>query len=226
MHTNVSIFVSTTNDGTMRLTDDMPRDDEKIVIENRRRFLEKHGVQPEQTVRVQLDYQSKDFCRYSTVAQQAGGEGIIRNGRIADGVATRQKNLALFLPLADCVGAVLYDPRHEVLMLSHLGRHNLEQNGGQKSVEYMAEQFGTLPQDIEVWCSPAAGRANYPLLAFDNKSLAEVAQDQLIAAGVQSENIELSLIDTTAHSDYFSHSQFLKGNQSIDGRFAVVAMMK
>jgi len=35
----------------------------------------------------------------------------------------------------------------------------------------------------------------------------------------------VSEIDTSTSKNYFSYSQFLKGNETIPGRFAVVAMM-
>lgn len=196
------------------------------VDESRRVFLEKHGSSPENTVLVQLNYDSSDFCRYDVVDKSAAGEGIVRDGRIADGLATKEKGLALFLPLADCIGAVLFDPEHEAVMLTHLGRHNIMQNGGRKSVEFMVKQFSTNPAQLEVWFSPSAGAENYPLFTFENKGMGEVAAQQFAAAGVQPGNIEQSTIDTTKDERYFSHSEFLKGNRSMDGRFTVIAMMQ
>lgn len=197
-----------------------------IADENRRKFLEMNNVSPEKSVLVQLSYNSDDFCRYDVVDALATGEGITRDGRVADGLATQAKNLALFLPLADCIGAVLYDPDYQALMLSHLGRHNLEQNGGQKSVEFMRQAFGTNPARLEVYFSPSAGAENYPLFDFDNKSLAEVAINQLCAGGARRENIKLSPVDTTTNENYFSHSEYKKGHRKTDGRFAIMAMMQ
>ena len=111
-------------------------------------------------------------------------------------------------------------------MVTHLGRHNLEQHGGQKSVEFMMKKFNTSPGKLEIHFSPSAGRENYPLFSFGGKSLAEVAVEQLTAAGVRSETIELSLIDTTIDERYFSHSQYLKGRRPSDGRFAIISWLK
>lgn len=221
MTAEVKLAISTVSDGTMK----RGGADANEVDKNRRVFLEKHGLSPEKSVLVQLDYDSDDFCRYDIVDETAAGEGMIRDGRIADALATQTKNLGLFLPLADCVGVVLYDPEHQALMLTHLGRHNLELNGGQKSVEFMTEQFGTVPADIEATFSPSAGGENYPLFAFDGKSLAAVAVQQLVAAGVKEDNIATSPIDTTKDETYFSHSEFLKGHRESAGRFAIVAKL-
>ncbi len=199
--------------------------DSTVVDSNRRQFLESEGASLEHSILVQLDYNSDDFCRYDVIDETAVGEGMTRDGRIADGLATQAKNLALFLPLADCIGVVLYDPEHEALMLTHLGRHNLEQRGGEKSVKFMMAQFATNPSKLEVHFSPSAGKANYPVFRFGGQSLAEVALAQLGAAGVNRSNITLSPIDTTIDERYFSHSEFLKGDRPSDGRFAVVTWL-
>ena len=221
MNSQVKIAVSTVNDGSMKRNGG----DVDQIDNNRRKFLVRHETTLEDTTLVQLDYNSDDFCRYNVVDELAKGEGMTRDGRIADGLATKTPGVTLFLPLADCIGVVLYDPEHEALMVTHLGRHNLQQHGGEKSVEFMKEQFGTDPAKLEIWFSPSAGGENYPLFAFENKSLAEVASEQLLRAGVVKDHIELSSIDTTKDTEYFSHSEFLKGNRPIDGRFTMAATL-
>lgn len=219
----LTIAVSTVHDGTMKRVNAMQLDE---VKENWRKFLEVHNTSLERSILLQFDYDHSSFCHYEAVDESAAGEGILRDGRLADGLATQTKNLALFLRLGDCIGAVLYDSEHEAVMLSHLGRHNLEQNGGQKSVEFMRQAFGTNPARLEVYFSPSAGAENYPLFDFDNKSLAEVAINQLCAGGARRENIKLSPVDTTTSENYFSHSEYKKGHRKTDGRFAIMAMMQ
>lgn len=221
MNSRVKIAASTASDGSIRRS----HDSQAIIHEATIPFLKKHHVSEDRTVLVRLDYNSDDFCRYDVVDETAAGEGMTRDGRVADGLATQTKNLALFLPLADCIGMVLYDPGSEALMLTHLGRHNLEQNGGQRSVEFMSERFGTRPESLEVFLGPSAGHENYPLFAFDGRSLADVATEQLRAVGITKRNIEISPIDTTKDLAYFSHSEFLKGHRETDGRFAIAAML-
>jgi copper oxidase (laccase) domain-containing protein len=156
------------------------------------------------------------------------GKGIVPGTDIEvyDALMTTQPGIALFLPLADCVGAILYDPTKKVLMVSHLGRHNIEQQGALKSVEYMKDNAGVEPNNLKVWLSPSAGKENYPLFAFDNKSQQDVVLEQLKEAGVSAANIETANVDTTTSEDYFSHSQYLKDNSKPNGRFAIVAMLK
>lgn len=198
-----------------------------IVDKQREKFLKKIGVTPDDTILVQLVYEGDDYCRYHEVNHTDSGAGISYPAQlVSDGLLTRTPGLTLFLPLADCIGVVLYDPTTHSLMLSHLGRHNLEQKGGQKSVEFMCEKTGASAENIEVWLSPAAGQENYPLFSFNNRGMHEVAKEQLVDAGIQEGHITTSPIDTTKDLDFYSHSEFLKGHRSEDGRFTVVAMLK
>lgn len=142
-----------------------------------------------------------------------------------DTIAAPDNNHASFLPLADCICAVFHDPNRNIIMVSHLGRHDLEQFGGTSSVEYLIKQLNIDPKNLKVWLSPSAGKESYPLFAFENKSLAEVAFEQITNTGVLPENIEVSLIDSSKNEEYYSHSEFLKGNRNDDGRFAIVAVM-
>ena len=42
----------------------------------------------------------------------------------ADALVTESPNVGLMLPIADCVGTVIYDPVQRRLALVHLGRHS------------------------------------------------------------------------------------------------------
>lgn len=221
---NVSILVSKVTDGTMKIADAAETYE---VHQHRIRFLERNNLNPKDTTWVRVSHDDQDYCHYLEVFDKDRGDGIVyKSTIIADALVTKQPGHALFLPLADCIGAIIHDPVNNILMFSHLGRQSLEQNGGEKSVRFLVEQYGTNPHDLEVWLSPAAGKQNYPLYTFENQGLHEVTITQLTAAGVPKENIEASPIDTTTDNDYFSHSQFLKGNRETDGRFAIVAVLR
>ncbi len=215
---------STVTDGSMKVGESSyPQD----ILAHRERFLSHNGITIDQTILVPLTYGGDNYRRYFVVDERHKGEGITTPATMeADGLVTKTKGIALFLPLADCIGTVLYDPKTESLMVTHLGRHNLEQYGGRTSIEYMVDTCGSNPSDITAWLSPAAGSDNYPLFAFDDRSMHDVALEQLRQAGVRAENITASSVDTTTDNNYYSHSEFLKGHRDTDGRFVVVAMMK
>lgn len=214
---------STVADGSMK----SPDQNYRTVLPARQKFLKKHTIKTTDTTLVQVTYETDDFCRYYTLTDEDRGDGMTRAPTFAaDALVVTNPDHALFLPLADCIGAVIHDPSKSILMLSHLGRQNLEQMGGTKCIEYLIDKHGCDPKDLTVWLSPAAGRAAYPLYAFDNRSLHDITQEQLTAAGVSSKNMTVSPIDSATNTDYFSHSQFLKGNRDTDGRHAVVAVSR
>lgn len=220
---NLYTAISTVADGSMKSTDRSYAS----VLPARKAFLDKHGISPDDTTLVQLVYEGDDYCRYRTLTDEDKGDGITRSASIvADALVVNRPDHALFLPLADCIGAVIHDPTKNVLMLSHLGRHNLEQNGGSACIEYLVRKHAVNPADLTVWLSPAAGSEQYPLYTFDNRSLHDVAIEQLVTTGIYPSNIAPSPINSAADQNYFSHSQYLKGNRPTEGRFTVVALLR
>lgn len=192
----------------------------------RRAFLHEHGIQPDDTTLLNVTYETDDFCRYVTLTDEDRGDGIVEIATIeADALVVTEPGHAILLPLADCLGAVIHDPLQSILMVAHLGRHSLEQVGGTNCIDYLVAHHDVNPSTLKVWFSPSAGAELYPLFAFDNRSLQNVAAEQLVAAGVLRSNIALSPIDSSTDENYFSHSQYLKGNRVEDGRFAIVAAL-
>lgn len=222
---SIVVGVSSVDDGNMRFA----FGDEDETRQNRIDFLRQLDIDPTQATLLQVSYEdTTDFTRYRVVDDENQGEGMLApiSDLHADALIVTRPDHALFLPLADCIGAVIYDPESQVMMVSHLGRHSVEADGAYKSVQYLEQEFGSVPADLKIWLSPAVGSDNYPLFAFNNRSLQEVVCEQLERAGVGLEQIEASDIDTSEDDNYFSHSEYLAGNQMTDGRFAIVAMMR
>lgn len=218
---NLTVRISSVADGSMRGSDAPSAQS----IENYTRFLNMAGVAPEQTVRQGITYTGDDYCRYY-LADETNMGLQSQQPIFADGIVVKRSEQAIFLPLADCTGAVFYDSTKKILMVSHLGRHSTEQHGAKASVIFMGTEFGCLPRDIIVWLSPSPNGIDYPLWQRDNQSFSDANYADLIAAGIRPENIEVSSVDTITNSDYYSHSEFLKGKQPTDGRYAIVATMR
>lgn len=219
---SVIVAVSSVDDGNMKLG--VGQD----AALHRQRFLEANHISMDQATPLSLTYDRPDYADYRVVASNEQGKGMYHQEDIpvADALVATQPGHALFLTLADCCGVVLYDPVKDNLMLSHVGRHSAEVDGGMRSVKFLQEKCGSDPADLKVWLSPAVGKAAYPILKKDSKGLHEVIFEQLLQVGVQHENIEVSPIDTALDPNYFSHSQWKAGRAAGgDGRFAVVAMM-
>ncbi len=218
------VAVSSVEDGSMNFRGN----DSDLIRGNRTYFLGKAGIDPLNATLLQVSFDDGDnFKRYQEVSEDDMGEGILAPDStvIADAIVTVRPNRALFLPLGDCIGAVIYDPQNQILMLSHLGRHSLEQFGGRGSIEFLVKEYGSQPEDVLIWFSPSVGKTTYPMRQFSGKSLKEVALEQVLMTGVDINKLEVSTVDTAENQNYYSHSQFLTGNPDRNGRFAVVAMM-
>ncbi len=221
---NLTTVISKVSDGNMLDSSDKLN---KNIINNRRIFLEKNNIDIDQATRISTIYEGSDYRRYREVSNKDKGAGMY-NGNVvtADALVTKKSNHALFLPIADCIGAVIFDPIKQILMLSHLGRHAIEQNGGLESIRFLENKYGCKSDDLLIFLTPAPGKDVYPLFAFENRSLKSVVVEQLQSAGVLLSHIKDNPSDTSKDSEYFSHSEFLKGNRKEDGRFAVVAMIR
>jgi copper oxidase (laccase) domain-containing protein len=218
------VAVSSIEDGNMKFG----RGDDGQTFHNRIKFFNSFNLDIKCATLVQVAYDTDDFTRYSMVDDGAAGEGMLRpvSSRIADALVTNTLGQALFLPLADCAGVVLHDPHSHAVMVSHIGRHSAEADGGRRSVEYITTHTGSATSDLKVWISPSVGSASYPLRAFGGQRLSKVISDQLKSAGVMEANIEVSPVDVATDTRYYSHSQFLQKNRNFDGRFAILASLK
>lgn len=165
----------------------------------------------------------KDFTNFYEITDENLSEYVITNPEekipVSDGLITKCSNVGILLPLADCLGIVVFDEEYHVLGLLHSGRQNVEQYGPGKFIEYFVENFNSNPEKLKVYFSPHA--LNYQIFKFDNKLLSEVAKEQLIVAGVLSENIMDYKIDTVDNTNLPSHS-----SGDTTQRFAIVTKQK
>lgn len=227
---SVTVVTSTVADGSMLNRYDYL---DTPVIENRKAFFKKHDIPFENATRVNptthtraLVLHETDWLQYKETGLNERGDGMDNAAiTIADALVTTEIGHALLLPIADCVGAVLYDPKHSVLAVAHLGRHSLEQNGAHEIVRYLAQKHESNPGDLQVWLTPAPSKANYPIWALDNKGMKEVTFEQLDAAGVLESNITDNTAESDTDTNYYSYSEFLKGNRTENGDYAIVAVM-
>jgi len=228
--TGIIILTSTVADGSMYNRKDFF---DQTVINNRTTYLKKNNLSINHATRLHPNANERaatpglvDWCTYTEVGELQQGDGMSDDAiAAADALVTTQKGQPLFLPVADCVGAAFYDPQHGVLMVSHLGRHSLEQQGAIRSVQYLKEHYDANPSELLVWLTPAPNKETFPIWALDNKGMKEVTFEQLTTAGITLEHITDNPADTVTDLNYFSYSEFLKGNRTEDGDYALVAVM-
>lgn len=155
----------------------------------------------------------------------------------ADGLFTKQAGVGLFLPVADCIVTVLYDPKRRLLAQLHMGRHSTLTHLLSRTVARFVS-LGAQPGNILVWMAPAATKASYVLDYFEHEhdvswqgyvekkpggyylDLQGYNRAALIREGVAPEHITISSIDTMQDARYFSHAR-----GDVSGRFAGIAMM-
>jgi len=217
------VATSTVADGSMYNRNDHFDPD---VFQNREKFLSVHGITTTQTSRVRVNYDRTNFCEFIEAKKEDEGGGMHGHDiAIADALITKNTQHALFLPIADCIGAVLYDPILKVLAVAHLGRHSLEQQGGFNLVTHLKRTYGSDPATLRVCLTPAPSKDNYKIWKLDNKGMKEAVFEQLRAAGILQENITDNPAESDKDPNYFSYSAFLKGNLGKNGNYAIVAMM-
>ncbi len=224
--------VSSRNDGTML---DRTLDDRHAphAVDNRRTFCKKIGINYDHCVYQIITYGpdvTYDMIQRVDVPDTKGVH--------ADVLYTEMPGVGLFLPVADCVGTILYDPTCRALALAHIGRHASLANTLSKTIAYFL-RHGSNANDIHIWMAPSVKKGSYRMEYFDAadtpewRSYCEKKPDGYyldllgynthlaVLSGIPRDQIVCSDIDTATNPQYYSHSQ---GDAA--GRFAVVAMLR
>lgn len=220
---------STIADGNMNFKES----DEKEVISNRAKFLEKNGIAYADHVTMTCNHGETITLITSHHLSPLQSEVLV----------TQQKNIALFLLTADCLPVSLYDPVTQTIALAHISRKTLVQKLVQKTVSFLYEELGVEPQNLEVYIGPHIKKESYafalPLqeqsAALENcieikDGLAYVDLEraccaQLIERGIQAENIAISEIDTGTSRNHFSYYRMKKNREQDTPRMATTLML-
>ena len=232
---DLQVAVSSKSDGTM-LNRTLGTHDYSTLF-NRKRWLSTLGTSYDHTVYQKIVYEPT--CSYEEIAEvDSSSVSKITSGVVADALFTKENKVGLFLPVADCVATVIYDPAEKFLAMAHFGRHSTLSNLLPNLLSYFARN-GSDMKNLIVWMSPSAQKKSYRLDYFkyetkddwrdfyDKKSdgyyldLSGYNRQKLIESGIQPSNVFVSEVDTVTNDNYFSH---LAGETS--GRVAVFAMMR
>ena len=212
----VEMGVSDIRDGNMRF---FGEGNEAEVIKRQERLGGVIGLNGDKVARLRTIYDGRDEYTFYDEISENISEFAIRNYEkdipVTDGLVTRKKDVGLLLPLADCVGVVVFDEKKRILGLLHAGRHNGEQYGPEKFVKFLRDYLGGEPIDLNVYFSPCA--QNYQIYEKKKKKMSDAVFEQLVRAGVLAENIDNPGTDTVTNDDYPSCS-----NGDLKTRFAIV----
>ena len=216
-NSKVDVIISENQDGNMRFFEG----NEQEIIQNQARLGESVGLSNHNIARLKTIYDDrKNFTEYFEITRENIKAYSIQNPEkgipTSDGIITKESEIGLLLPLADCLGIVVFDG--ENLGLLHAGRHNIEQDGPKKFIEYFVEKLGSKPENIKVYFSPYS--INYHINKL-NKKLGTAAKEQLLAAGVSLDNVLDAEEDTVEETNLPSHS-----SGDTRKRFAILAKIK
>lgn len=129
----------------------------------------------------------------------------------ADALITQRDNLFLMIKHADCQAAILFDPVTKTLATVHAGWRGLVQEIYKKTIQKMKNAFQINPKDLIVAIAPSLGvkhsefinyKTEFPKTFWKHQTspfyfdLRNIAQEQLLDAGIQEEHLEISPIDT------------------------------
>ena len=198
------------------------------VISNRKLLASELGIHLSDFV----FQQQKHTRNVSAVISSDGGKGSVdyETGLEAnDSMITSEKGICLMVICGDCVPLLFFDPVKKVIGAAHSGWRGTAKRIAEHTIENMHENYGCNPKDILVGIGPSIGPESYEvddvvLKEFSKtfKNTKEFFQpktehgkymldlwkanvNQLIEAGVQSKNIEVSGISTfTNNKDFFS----------------------
>ena len=212
---NIKIAFSTIDDGNMRV---FSTEDEAKIIDNQSKLGINIGLNKESIARIHTTYDTRtDYTRYFEITPESLSGFTITAPEstipVSDGLYTKITGVGLLLPIADCLGIVVYDPKTGTLGLIHSGRQNLEQDGAAKFIEKLKTK-GINPDDLKVYFSPCAKNYNIEKL---NQTIPWAARVQLLKTGINPENIEESDITTVTDPRFPSNSA---GDKTT--RFAIV----
>ncbi|MBE5897116.1 MAG: peptidoglycan editing factor PgeF [Lachnospiraceae bacterium] len=203
-------------------------DDENAVMENYRRLA------------VEIGCDIGDFvCTDQThttnvirVGKYDRGNGVTRPKPYTDvdGLVTNEPGVVLSTFYADCVPLYFVDPVNKAIGLSHSGWRGTVHRMGQATLEKMAAEFGTKPEDVIAAIGPSICQDCYEvsedvaeefarefggaaeILSYGNApgkyqlNLWRANEIVLAEAGVKKENIVTTNICTCCNSDVlFSH---------------------
>ncbi|MDM5264498.1 peptidoglycan editing factor PgeF [Sulfurovum sp. XTW-4] len=187
------------------------------------------------------DQTHSDNIKIITQKETKGWKSLSDAIEDCDALITDLKGVMLNILTADCVPILLYDEKKEVVAAVHAGWKGTKAQIASKTVQKMVETYGSDPKDIIAGVAPSIGRCCYEVgeevaAHFSNMpegftpkgekymlDLPLINKQQLLDAGLQEKNIEMSHVCTACHVERFFSYRKEKG---CSGRFMSMISMK
>ncbi|MCY4115561.1 MAG: peptidoglycan editing factor PgeF [Caldilineaceae bacterium] len=212
-------------------------DKQERVQENFARFCDALHKDPSDAVRTHQVH--------GTAVARVGWMDAGSRQKQCDALITDAVGLPLFLVFADCVPLVLYDAARHVLGACHAGWRGTVSGVAVATLEAMQVAFGTDAGDVRVGIGPSIGPESYEVgedvrqIVAGNMAQGEsylhyrrgreanpffdlwqANTEQLIAAGVHPQNVEVAGIDTACNTEEFFSHRAEGGNCGLFGLLA------
>jgi YfiH family protein len=154
-----------------------------------------------------------------------------------DILITRQPGLGLLIKQADCQAVMLYDPVQKVVANVHCGWRGQVQNVLGAAVTRLQESFACRPGDLMAAVGPSLGPCCAEFRNFSQEfsphlwvyqvrptyfDLWRLSRDQLAAAGLKPEHIEIAGLCTRCRGDEF----FSYRREGITGRQGAIIALR
>lgn len=185
------------------------------------RYMFPHQTHTDRVMRVTNDYFNLD----------EEGRKKIREG--IDAVISSERNAVIGISTADCIPVLVYDPIHHVAAAIHAGWKGTVSRIVEKAISKLHKDFDTDPSVCTAVVGPGISQESFEVgqevvdrfiaEGFDmdrytvqmpdmhggngvkpHIDLKKINRDQLVTAGVKSENITVSGIDTYTDERFFS----------------------
>lgn len=167
----------------------------------------------------------------------SAGQGQQEDIPEVDILVTTVPGLGLLIKQADCQAVMLYDPANRLVANVHCGWRGQIRNILGETVSLLKDRFGTRPQDLYAALGPSLGpccaefrnfRQEFPETLWGYQvqptyfDLWQLTQDQLVAAGLQPERLDLARLCTRCGAgDFFSYRR-----DKITGRQGAVIALR
>jgi YfiH family protein len=183
------------------------------VSENNRRFFSALNIPFEQVAKSHQIHEAEIL----SVTQPGRFEGY-------DALMTNQQGVYLAVTVADCTPVLICDPVKRAVAAVHAGWRGTVKNIVSKTLAAMQKEFGTHPADCYGYVGTCIDECSFEVgeevaLHFSSPhkrwdavrqkffiDLKQANKDQLLAAGLNASNIEISPYSTVLNNDdYFSY---------------------
>ena len=188
-------------------------DEEQNVLKNRELFFKELGIDQSKTVKSHQVHGTEILVT---------GQPIVTTGY--DGLITNTKETFLVISIADCTPILIHDEKNNVIAALHAGWKGTMGKIVSKAMGLMKKEFGSNGNDCRAFIGACITQKNFELgeevaKHFDNThkyfdkekqkwfvDLKLENADQLMAAGVPLDQIEISEYCTYGNNDlFFSH---------------------